>query len=96
MDKSKAEKLLDFLRQKDKDSKIVLTPDVLQAIAQQIKIKDDEFFVNHYAHSILLMILGIENQKVEFFKNKFYQRIYEFCLISIKSTMVTRKINGEN
>jgi len=94
MEKTKAEKLLEFLRQKEKEEANELNLLEILTAAQEIKIDKDENFINRFARAALFMALGINHEKIEFAKEKFYQRVGGYCRRAVKVAAIVKKVNA--
>lgn len=90
----KALELLDYLQQKEKEASSELNlPEILTA-AQEIKIDDKDRFYDRFARAAVFMALGVNHEKLEFAKEKFYQRVYSYCCRAVKVAAIVKKVNA--
>jgi len=65
------------------------------AAAKEIKIEEKEYFNNRLARAVVLMALGVNHEKLEPSKNKFYDRVYNYCRSAVKVEVIAKKINAK-
>ena len=95
MDKSKAEILLDFLRQKDKDLKDEFNLQSILREFQTVKVGESGQTKYLFARAAVLMALGADSPNIFFAKEKFYDRINRFCRQANKVAIIVKKTHGQ-
>ncbi|PIP52264.1 hypothetical protein COS77_01670 [Candidatus Roizmanbacteria bacterium CG06_land_8_20_14_3_00_34_14] len=91
MEKTKAERLLEFLRQKEKEIPDEFNLQEFFKLAKTVKIEDKDIFVDKFARALVLMTFGVEHENLNFAKDKFYDRVGRFCRQGIKVAVIINK-----
>lgn len=92
---NKANRLIEFLIEKKRTTANNFVMEEILNVAKEIKIDEKEYFYDRLARAAVLMAVGVNHEKLQFAKDKFYKRIYSFCRSAVKVEVIVKKLNAK-